>query len=58
MRFCIHANTHGIARNDSTALVPLRDGGREPMFSCESSAIGAISLKKRMNSGSSYTSAR
>ena len=52
-RFCVHANTHGIARSDSTSLDLRRDGGREPMFSCESSAIGATWLKKRRNSSSS-----
>ena len=32
MRFCIQANTHGIARRSATALPP-RDAGREPMLS-------------------------
>ena len=32
-RFCVHANTHGIARSDSTSLDLRRDGGREPMLS-------------------------
>jgi hypothetical protein len=52
-RFCVHANTHGIARSDSTPATPLREGGREPMLSWLSSAIGATWPKKRRNSGSS-----
>ena len=53
-RFCVHANTHGIARSASTpAEIPARDGGREPMFSRPSSEIGVICSKKRRKSSSS-----
>ena len=50
-RFWVHAKTHGIARSDSTPATPLRDGGREPMLSCESSAIGAACAEEAQELG-------
>jgi len=49
-RFCVHANTHGMARRASTPP-ELRLDGREPMLSAVSSAIGVTCSKKRGKSG-------
>ncbi len=57
MRFCIQANTHGIARRSATALPP-RDAGREPMLSSPMTPIGVHSWKTASKAGSSCTSAR
>ena len=57
MRFCIQANTHGIARRSATAEPP-RDAGREPMLSSPMTPIGVHSWKTASKAGSSCTSAR
>ena len=55
-----HANTHGMARNDSSRGAPAtpaapsappRAAGREPIVSADSSSIGVASRKKVSNCG-------
>ena len=43
-RFCVHANTHGIARRSASERVPPRRAGREPMFSSCSSSSGVAAV--------------
>ena len=65
-RFCVHANTHGMARRSSTRIPPSpppssppgRRDGREPIVSSPSSRIGLAATKYGRKSGSSYTSPR
>jgi hypothetical protein len=51
-RFCVHANTHGIARSAAMSPTAPREGGREPRLSSDSSAMGEIWAKKRGNASS------
>jgi hypothetical protein len=39
-RLCVHENTHGIARSDSSVMPAERDAGREPSGRCATSWIG------------------
>ena len=39
-RLCVHENTHGIARSESSESRALRDAGREPSGRCATSSIG------------------
>ena len=50
IRFCVHANTHGIARRSSSRPPLRREAGREPIVSSASSSTGETWRKKRTKS--------
>src|SRR3954466_16359971 len=57
-RFCVHANTHGIARSDARYSAPSgRREGREPMLSSASSSTG-VNERKNGTRRESSTSSR
>ena len=44
-RLCVHENTHGIARSDSSVSFAARDAGREPIGRCATSSIGVAATR-------------
>lgn len=55
---CVHENTHGIARRDSTPPVGLLLAGRDPMFKAPSSSSGVAVRKYGTKRGSFLTISR
>ena len=50
-RFCVHENTHGIARRSASVRSPRRRAGRDPIFKLSISSIGVADPKNSMKPG-------